>query len=349
MSFPILFGKASNGKVKVWQIGVEQRPECSIVVIKYNYEGGKVVEAKQEISNGKNIGKTNQTTHYEQAVSQARAKWNQKKDSGYTESVEKLSKNVLPMLALDYFKRGKDIIFPCFVQPKLDGIRSLWYDNKMHSRKNKEFYLKSIEEELSGTSIILDGELYSDKISFQELVGLVKRKDADTDLVNFVVYDLVSPDDYEKRLNTLKKIKRSKHIKLIQTEICNDSSELIKFHEKYVALGYEGLMIRNFKGPYQENARSKNLQKYKLFQEEEFQIVGFTQGVGIEKGLVIWKCSTKEGKEFSVRPEGDHALRAEQYNNGQKYIGMLLTVKFFEYTNDKVPRFPTGKGIRNYE
>ena len=37
----------------------------------------------------------------------------------------------------------------------------------------------------------------------------------------------------------------------------------------------------------------------------------------------------------------------ELYDNGNKYIGSLLTVIFQEYTNDGIPRFPVGKGIRD--
>ena len=37
-----------------------------------------------------------------------------------------------------------------------------------------------------------------------------------------------------------------------------------------------------------------------------------------------------------------------EYNakDGEKYIGQLLTVKFFSYTKDGIPRFPKGKDVR---
>ena len=33
--------------------------------------------------------------------------------------------------------------------------------------------------------------------------------------------------------------------------------------------------------------------------------------------------------------------------DGKEYIGKMLTVKFFSYTKDGVPRFPKGKDIRD--
>ena len=38
--------------------------------------------------------------------------------------------------------------------------------------------------------------------------------------------------------------------------------------------------------------------------------------------------------------------RQETYKNADKYIGEHLKVKFFELTDDNIPRFPVGLGIR---
>jgi DNA ligase OB-like domain len=34
-------------------------------------------------------------------------------------------------------------------------------------------------------------------------------------------------------------------------------------------------------------------------------------------------------------------LGAAMFKKGKKYIGKMLTVKFFEYTDEGIPRFPT--------
>lgn len=117
------------------------------------------------------------------------------------------------------------------------------------------------------------------------------------------------------------------------------------------------MIIRNFEGKYDLKNRSKNLQKYKKFDDDEFKIIGFTEGTGIEDGLVIWICETKEGKTFQVRPKGTHEERRKLFKDAKKYTGKPLTVRFFGYTDDGIPRFPIGYeanifggvAVRDYE
>ena len=95
--------------------------------------------------------------------------------------------------------------------------------------------------------------------------------------------------------------------------------------------------------------RSADLQKYKEFKDDEYKIVGFKEGDGIEKGCVIWVCETKDHKTFSVRPRGTHEQRAEAFKSASKAVGKKLTVRFQELTEDGIPRFPVGLAIRDYE
>ena len=114
-------------------------------------------------------------------------------------------------------------------------------------------------------------------------------------------------------------------------------------------MGFEGLILRNCNGIYEVNKRSYDLQKYKHFIDEEFDIIDFTEGTGDEKGLIIFICETKSGKTFSVRPKGNHEYRKELFDNGDYLIGKKLTVMFQEYSGEGVPRFPVGITIRDYE
>ena len=84
-------------------------------------------------------------------------------------------------------------------------------------------------------------------------------------------------------------------------------------------------------------------------QDDEYQIVGFQEGEGVEIGCIIWKCVTKEGITFNCRPKGTHEARRELFKNAQQYVGKKLTVRFQELSDDLVPRFPVGITIRDYE
>jgi DNA ligase-1 len=244
----------------------------------------------------------------------------------------------------------------------LDGVRCISQGVELSSRTTKKFIgLDHIKEETKNIPYILDGELYSEELDFQTLTGLINRKknidDKNMLKIKFYVYDIVSNDDYEKRLLNLKKlfeINTFKYIKLHLTEECNTKEEIEKFHDEYVNKGYEGLIVRNKIGSYKEKYRSTNLQKFKKFTDSEFEIIGFTDGEGKEKGHIIWICKTDKGYRFYVRPKGSYEERSKLFKNGKKYIGKLLTVVYQELTNDGIPRFPTtrygGEGdIRDYE
>ena len=80
--------------------------------------------------------------------------------------------------------------------------------------------------------------------------------------------------------------------------------------------------------------------------ESEYEIVGFKQGDGRDKGTVIWVCKT-DNKEFSVRPKGTIDSRKELFINAKSCIGKKLTVIYQELSEMGVPRFPVGKAIRD--
>jgi hypothetical protein len=66
-NFPTLFGKSKNGKTQIWQIEVIKQDPAAVIRVTYGYEGGKQVVNEKEITKGKNLGKKNETSPYEQA------------------------------------------------------------------------------------------------------------------------------------------------------------------------------------------------------------------------------------------------------------------------------------------
>ena len=368
MSLPTLYCKSKTGKTQVWNIQVIG----SMIRVSYGYQDGAVTVNEKTITAGKNIGKKNETTPEQQATSEARSTWDKKKTGGYAESLDDAHvpgvadaaavaahEAILPMLAHDYHKRGKDIKFPCFVQPKLDGVRCIFKNGVLTSRQGKVFpNMEHITQDLKDVDLVLDGELYSNTLNFQQFVGLVRKKkhnDAEKQLlrqVKFHVYDCVNDKPFSERteaINALFSKRLYAFSEPLLTEECKTKEDLKKFHDKYVAEGKEGLIIRNKDGLYQLAARSKDLQKYKEFEDAEFKVTGFTDGEGLEKGLVIWICETSAGKSFHVRPRGTHEARAEIFNEAKDYVSKSLTVRYQELTEEGIPRFPVGIAFRDYE
>ena len=81
---PMLFGLSKKQKLKQWQIKViKNTDDTANIIVESGYVDGKIREIPKHIKKGKNIGKSNQTTPYQQAVSEAQSKWNGKRDENY--------------------------------------------------------------------------------------------------------------------------------------------------------------------------------------------------------------------------------------------------------------------------
>jgi ATP-dependent DNA ligase len=219
--------------------------------------------------------------------------------------------------------------------------------------------LQHIREELDRLppQFILDGELYSTELTFQEIVGLVKAKTIkEGDLekqkkISLHVYDIICPLSYQERyanLSILFRRRKFEHIVLVKTEWCEDQKQMLEKHADYIAQGYEGIMLRNQDGLY-KGSRSADLQKYKEFLDKEYEIIGYQEGQGLEQGCVIWTCKTELGATFSCRPRGSREERQQLFQNGEQYVGKWLTVRYQEETDDGLPRFPVGITFRDYE
>ena len=389
--FQPLYGIDIKNKIKEWKISVTNMGGYSTMVYSYGYINGKKVECSQNIDKGKNLGKKNATTHYEQAISNAKSKWNQKIDEGYSidfNSIENklkcsvdievietvlaetvLVETVFPMLAQDYFKHKSKLQWPCFIQPKLDGYRMIYnnLDKSCMSRQGKSFDI--IKQTLLYTelqnlfpqsnNLILDGELYLHGGVFEHLGILRKKKLTNNDIeklqqIEYHVYDIVDKSkSFKQRYEFLKNMlseKKVTKIKLVQTFEIKNEKELECKHKRFIDDNYEGSILRNTNGKYKCKARSCDLLKYKDFEDAEFPIIDYTFEIDTtetNKNLVVWICETPNKTSFNIRPKGTKEERQQLFKeceeNFDKYKGRNLYVKYFELTENNVPRFPTTK------
>lgn len=376
MKFDTLYGKSKSGKIKEWDISVRQMGDGTCYIeTEHGYADGKKQLDSRYVDEGKNLGKINETSVYEQACSEAKSSHNKKKDAGYVEDkalIPSASDGLfLPMLAHRYDKYASKIKFPCFVQKKYDGCRSLARKENgkvaVWSRTGKP--LDVLEKIRAQLELLLDegqcadGEIYVHGWTFQRVISAAKKQRSDTDLLEYHIYDLPHKTlPFEERMithtddgeavytehnqNFKDGLAKAPNVVIAKTYLAKTEAELNEHEAAAIKDSYEGLMARNAGSPYIYKNRSYNLQKIKRFISDEYEIVGFTDGDGRESGLVVWRCVTDSGDEFGVRPRGTHEERAELFKNGNKYIGEKLVVQFFELSEDKVPRFPVGIGLR---
>lgn len=296
---------------------------------------------------------------------------------------EKNGRLLKPMLANEFnMEKEKSVSFPVFIQPKLDGVRCLIYkDNEEHitfqSRQNTiyeefEHLLPELQHLMSQFTdqegLILDGELYTHGMPFEKITSMVrssKGKRKNIEELNYHIYDCFYSGDtnlsknqmpYSERYQVLKgAFGRTIYSKLIlvETNVANSKRDIEDFHTYYTNLinPYEGVMIRTPSGAYKQQGRSKDLQKYKKFMDEEFEVVGHHEGTGAHAGTAIFECRSNVNREkiFGVTMQGTLESKRGMMENVLKYYGKMLTVKYQEKSNEGVPRFPVGLAFRDYE
>jgi len=363
MNLPTLYKKTKTGKIQCWTVWTRD----DAILTKHGQMDGKQQLISKSVE-GKNIGKSNETTPEEQAILEAESMYRHRLDKGYFKSVEEAENETvfLPMLATDYTKLRKPLQFPVQVQPKLDGVRCMAYWDgdsvRLMSRGGKDYDVAHISDQLSTLlpkNAILDGELYVHGEPLQTIVKLVKKhrpgEEGSVRLI-YQTYDILYRDDleatWETRLQNLWDFSNRNdldNVTMTATFDCLDEESLFERLTIFEDLGFEGAIIRTLTGKYTLGHRSRDLLKLKNFQDDEYEIVGFTEGKGIDKGTVIWQCVTPEGNTFGVRPKGTRDERKKWFDNAADFMGRKLTVKYQALTKDKVPQFPIGIAVRDYE
>lgn len=359
---PLLYSRTTTGAIQTWCIetlGNQHR-------VTSGQQDGKKIVNEWTTCSGMNIGKKNETSPEEQAISEATSKWEKKVKTGYTDDITKVdtcTSYVEPMLAKKY--GAVDFIFPVYTQSKLDGCRCIVRADGMWSRTGKRFVsAPHIYEALKhlfvyDPSLILDGELFTNKYKndFNSIISLAKQtkptKDdlaKSEDSLQYWVYDLPSSDEsFGKRSAELKNLLPiHKSIVFVDTTLVNNQEELDAKYSEYLADGQEGQMIRI--DDVYEFKRSKFLLKRKEFVDEEFKILDITAGKGNRAGMFgRARCVTTAGVEFEANARGNEEFYIDLLENKDKYIGESATIRYQNMTPDGKPRFGVIVAIRNYD
>jgi len=336
---------------------------------------GKLV-TNTKVCKGKNIGKANETSPEDQALAEMQSRITKKLDEGYFYSIEEARKTevIKPMLAKPYEDRVHKIDWTQLVcvQPKLDGMRCLAIIKddtvKLQSRDGKDIMvtgggsmqhiIDDIKKNIK-TDCILDGELYAHGLSFQENMKLIKKKRTNSTSINYNVYDVVDDASYGERYveflgscgsYNLQKYSETEYIKLIETHRVDNETDLRLAHANYISQGYEGSIIRHGNAGY-EMKRSDSLLKRKDFFDIKAVIVDVLPGEQkSEWGVPLLECIKTEngveaGTRFSSGMRMTHEEKKDLLINKKNYVGKICEIRFFETTDDGLPRFPVLTGF----
>jgi ATP-dependent DNA ligase len=256
--------------------------------------------------------------------------------------VETLTKPLGAMLANEW--NHEPLLFPLYVQPKLDGIRCLVYEKDgqtvFQSRNHSVF--QDFPHIRAVPGLILDGELYHHDLEFHEITSIVRKKNHPRlSEIQYHVYDVITDGTFEQRLQMLQSLKTSVSVSLTETKKVHSVDQVEVYHGECVARGYEGIMLRTPSGLYRQT-RSKDLLKYKHFKTDEYKVVGHTMG---KEGIPVLECLAGE-KTFGVMMKATLEEKQKMMTNIQDFYGQWVTVKYQELSKDGIPRFPVGIAFR---
>lgn len=283
-----------------------------------------------------------------------------------------------PMLAIAIEKIKKELTYPVLIQPKLDGVRATieidlegltclvisrsgkYYDTMTHvtdaiieKLQNNPEARKALYQFVDcDYTVILDGEIYSDELSFQSIVSEVKKISPNNHLLKFRMYDVVNDETQEKRIDIVKTIVdifENPDIRMVETAWVSSREVIKDMHDNWVKQGYEGAMVRIPSGIYGKGQRSRDLIKVKEFDETEFTFSHFV--FGERKEDLIGVFLNKDKVVFRAKVMGNSAYKEKLYKNCPKNTikEFKVTIKHFGYTDDGLPRFPVAKAFRDYE
>lgn len=283
-----------------------------------------------------------------------------------------------PMLASP---AGSSFPYPMLLSPKLDGIRCLIIDGVACGRSLKPIPNKHVQKlfgrrELNG----LDGELIvgppTAKNVFQATTSGVMSIDGEPNVAFYVFDNYFEPDvPFGLRLKIAhKQAGKSKHCVAVPHDLIFDSDDLLQWEQKYLALGYEGVMLRAPEGPYKygrSTAKEAWLLKVKRFKDSEAKIIGYSELMHNTNAVVrnelghLERSSHKAGKvgravlgaltvkdlktgvEFDIGTGFTAEQRKDLWAEGSGLIGKIVKYKSQPVGVKDKPRFPVFLGFRN--
>lgn len=234
-----------------------------------------------------------------------------------------------------------------WISEKFDGVRAYWNGNELVSRKGNIFHApKWFTQSLPKEK--LDGELWIARGKFEQVSGIVRRKEIDEKawgLIKYKIFDLpASTKIFDERLKQLKKIINNinkPHIQIVNQFKVSSHGLLNENLEEIVKQGGEGLML-HLGSSYYKSGRNDDLLKLKKHSDAEAIVIKHLPGKGKYKGMLgSILVESKNNKRFKI---GSGFTDSERKH--PPAIGSTITYKYFGLTRNGIPRFASFMRVR---
>lgn len=236
-----------------------------------------------------------------------------------------------------------------WISEKYDGQRGYWDGRKLWTRQGNaihapDYFLAELPKDIA-----LDGELWMGRGKFEETISTVGAQTPDDrwKKVRFMIFDAPQAEGtFERRTEFVRATlpKGNQFVVPVPQYRCEGTKHLLAERDRVVALGGEGLMLRQPESAY-ETRRSPTLLKVKPHDDAEATVVAHTPGKGRFSHLLgSLRVRTADGREFSVGTGFTDAQRA-----APPAVGTLITYRFRGLTKNGLPRFPSFLRVRRDE
>ena len=261
---------------------------------------------------------------------------------------------------------------------KIDGVKCLIYmddEGVLHAvSRGSTSYDSSLIEILENPTLIqmfndnpgliIDGEVYKHGLSLQQINSLVRTQKNVIDMatLQYYWYDIVDVNaSFSDRLDKMIALAEQYgigydpyrefedgelRVQLVPQIPITGWDNMLELHNQYVEEGWEGLVIKLDTGKYGPGKRTNDCIKIKMYQDAEFEIVGYELGLRGNEDM-CFVCVTEDGIEFKAKPWGDRAQKDWYVENfDTECLGKMAVVKFFYMSDENVPLQPSVKCIR---
>lgn len=278
------------------------------------------------------------------------------------------------------------LTYPLVGSPKIDGIRCLVIGGIPMSRSLKPIPNRYIQRQIAEYGAVLnnfDGELVvadqTGKTLFHDTASAVMSQGGEPRFI-YQVFDCFKSNlvhiPYHGRLEHLNSYRAilPPWVFILEQNLLDNAGIVAAEEERYVRLGYEGLMLRDPNGKYKygrSTLKEGILLKVKRFVDAEASIIDFEErhhndNAPEQSALGYQVRSTHRANQrpagdlgalvvqhknfpgpFRIGSGFDEAQRREIWQNRNSYRGMLAKFKYQLVGTKDLPRAPIFLGFRH--
>ena len=348
---PILYKKTKTGAIQTYQVTTNNE----VITVTQGQLGGKK-QSYTTVCEGKNIGKSNETSPSEQALLEAASKHTKKLKSGYVIDTSGELQVKLPQKVHPYLGNEHKISYPAYSTPKLNGVNGTYWlqddgsllltsrgGDPYSAIPHLEPSIHKLMKQLDTTC--LNGELYIHGEHLQDITSAVKKPKPLSAQLVFGVFEapFIAPI-YSERREILKAISNPPHVIILTGIEVETAVDIDNHFDSCIEAGYEGTVIYNADAPYEFNTRSSYVFKYKKPQDGEYKILSYN----VDKNdHPVFICETKLGATFKVKPKGTSEKRKEIITQFDTlYKNQFYKIEYETLSKDDIPLKPVGICLR---